>query len=70
MIQVNGHVYERVDYCKILPSGTPQICKYKNATNLITETGDLYPLDTIYESITADNVADMQNALAILGVTE
>ena len=69
MVKINGQVYERADYCKILPSGSPQICT-TGATNILTETGNVFPIDTPIESLTVDSVSDMSTALDILGVTE
>ena len=68
MIKINGHLYERADYCKILSSGSPQICQ-ADATNIITETGDIFPIDTIVESVDIGMIADMGTALDVLGVS-
>lgn len=67
MVKINGQVYERADYCKILPSGSPQICT-TGATNIITETGDIFPVDTLLETVSVNSVSDMSAALDILGV--
>lgn len=68
MIKINGRLYERADYCKILPSGSPQICT-TGATNILTETGEVFPIDTNIVTIDTNSVSDMEQALSILGVS-